>query len=244
MKERIPFKQEKESLKNLGRIIEGHFKKGLQKVEEIQRAVARSTEFHRERFWNSVFKDTRAADDKLFSYLKVFMDDKGVAAVTPSSKYLVDRVLKAMDVKQAGLIIEYGAADGVMTRKILEKMPRDAKLLAIELNEKFYSALSRIVEPRFIAHQGDVRGVAAIAKKYGLGSADVIVSGIPFAFLSGAGRHDLLADTARLLKPGGRFVGYQVTTHLIHPLHAHFKKVKTEFEIRNIPPHFVFTAFK
>ncbi|OGR87062.1 MAG: hypothetical protein A3J74_07040 [Elusimicrobia bacterium RIFCSPHIGHO2_02_FULL_57_9] len=191
-----------------------------------------------------MFKDTRAADDKLFSYFRVFIDDKGVASVTPSSKYLVGRVLKAMDVKRASFIIEYGAADGVVTRKILEKMPAQCKLLAIELNEKFYSDLNKISDPRLIAHHGDVRGVVHIAEQRGLGPADVIVSGIPFAFLSSSGRNDLLADTARLLKPGGRFVGYQVTTHLIHPLHAHFKKVKTEFELRNIPPNFVFTAFK
>ena len=47
-----------------------------------------------------------------------------------------------------------------------------------------------------------------------------------------------------MLEPSGRFIAYQVTTHLIGLLEDYFRKVKTEFEIRNIPPHFVFTAYK
>ncbi|MBI4375011.1 MAG: methyltransferase domain-containing protein [Elusimicrobia bacterium] len=211
--------------RNLGRLIEDHFKKGLNKVEEI-------------------FKDTRAADDKLFSYFRVFIDDKGVASVTPSSRYLIERVMKAMDVRNAHQVVEYGAAEGVMTRRILDRMPSNGRILAIELNEKLFKSLKCINDPRLIAYRGDARDVGALAKKFGLDKVDVVVSGIPFAFLSRDGRHELLSDTARVLRPGGRFVAYQVTTHLIHPLNEHFSRVKTEFEIRNIPPNFIFTAFK
>ncbi|MBI5629589.1 MAG: hypothetical protein HY921_01760 [Elusimicrobia bacterium] len=191
------------------------------------------------------FRDDSAADEKLFSYFKYFMDDKGVASVTPSSKYLAARVIRAMDLKSPGpVVIEYGAADGVLTKKILDNLPAGGSMLAIELNRSLFASLKRLSDPRLKTCQGDVRGIEAIARRFGVARADVIVSGIPFAFLSGRGRHEFLVKTAELLKPGGRFVAYQVTTHLIPLLKDYFKRVKTEFEIRNIPPHFVFTAFK
>ena len=50
--------------------------------------------------------------------------------------------------------------------------------------------------------------------------------------------------TSALLNPGGRFVAYQVTTHLIPMLKDYFSNVDIQFEVRNMPPHFVFTALK
>ena len=184
---------------------------------------------------------------KIFSYFKVFVDDRAVAAVMPSSRYLVGRTLKAMDLKHSRTIIEYGAAEGVMTREILRLMPQDGRLLSIELNDAFYEKLKTLNEDkRMSLFHGDVRKSDEIAKNHHFesGTVDVIVSGIPFAFLSSEGRNELLSKTAKLLKPGGRFVAYQVTTHLIPILKNHFKTVRTQFEIRNIPPHFVFTAIK
>ncbi len=219
-------KEDKDVIDHVGDFIEQQWRKGMSKVEEI-------------------FKDDKEADDKLFGYFKTFMDDKGVAAVTPSSKFLVDRTVKAMDVKNAKVIVEYGAAQGVMTKQILKRLPHDGRLLAIELNDDLYRELtSRVNDPRLITVNGDVRNIEKIVEQYGLGPVDVIVSGIPFAFLSGRGRHELLKSTSDLLRPGGRFVAYQVTTHLIPLLKDYFRRVKTEFEIRNLPPHFVFTSFK
>jgi phospholipid N-methyltransferase len=217
--------KEKDVLKNLGSLIGDHVRKGLSKVEEI-------------------FKDNEEADDKLFSYFKFFMDDKRVASVTPSSKYIVKRVLRAMDLKGPAVVVEYGAADGVITRHILDRLSPEGRVVAVELNDKLYAALSHLKDPRLVCVNGDVRDVEHIAERHGVVAADVIVSGIPFAFLSDRGRHELLARTNALLRPGGRFVAYQVTTHLIPLLKKHFRRVKTEFEIRNIPPHFVFTAYK
>jgi phospholipid N-methyltransferase len=194
-----------------------------------------------------MFENSKKGDNKLFSYLRDFMDDKGIAAVTPSSKYLVKRVVEAMDLRSHKIVIEYGAADGVMTKRILGDLSSDGKLLALELNETLYGRLIRThKDPRLACHCGDVREIEPIARQHGFvpGTIDVIISGIPFAFLSGRGRHELLLKTSEMLRPGGRFIAYQVTTHLIPLLKDYFRKVDTQFEVRNIPPHFVFTAFK
>lgn len=217
--------EDKDVIDHLGEFIEENFRKGMSKVEEI-------------------FKDDEDGDDKT-SYLKVLMDDRNVAAVAPSSKFLVERAVKSMDLKHAKTIIEYGAAQGVMTKCILGKMASDARLLAIELNDHFLKDLRRLSDPRLQVVKGDVRDIDKIAKEHGFGPVDVILSGIPFSYLSNRGRHELLAKTSDLLQAGGRFVvSPQYTTHLIPLFKDYFTDFKTQFELRNLPPSFIFTAVK
>jgi phosphatidylethanolamine/phosphatidyl-N-methylethanolamine N-methyltransferase len=221
-------KSDRDVLDNLGALIGGQIKKGMNKLEEV---IADA-------------KKESHADSKFMGYVKVFMDDPAVAAVTPSSRFLVDRTVKAMDLAHAKVIVEYGAARGVMTKRILEKMRPDAQLIAIEFNEALYEELKDLKDPRMTAVKGDVREIGKILAEHDLKGADVIVSGVPFAFFSGRGRHELLKKTSELLNPGGRFVAYQVTTHLIPMLKDYFSNVDIQFEVRNMPPHFVFTALK
>jgi phospholipid N-methyltransferase len=216
--------EDKDVIDHLGEFIEENFRKGMSKMEEI-------------------FKDEEG--DEKTSYLKVLMDDKNVAAVAPSSKFLVERAVKAMDLKHAKTIIEYGAAQGVMTKQILQKMPADARLLAIELNDHFLKDLKRMSDPRLLIVRGDVREIDKIAQQHGFGPVDVILSGIPFSYLSNRGRHELLAKTSDLLHTGGRFVvSPQYTTHLIPLFKDYFRDFETQFELRNLPPSFIFTAVK
>ena len=222
-------KSDRDVLDNLGALIGGQIKKGMSKLEEVMADSG---------------KKGKKDDSRFMGYVKVFMDDPAVAAVTPSSKYLVDRTVKAMDLAHAKVIVEYGAAQGVMTRRILEKMRPDATLLAVEFNTALFEELKNVKDPRLTLVHGDVREIDKILERHGVKGVDVIVSGVPFAFFSGRGRHELLTKTSDLLRPGGRFVPYQVTTHLITMLKDYFSDVDIQFEVRNIPPHFVFTAIK
>lgn len=188
--------------------------------------------------------DPRAGGDEDLSYIKAMLDDKAVAALMPSSKFLVKRIVKAMDLRGAKTVIEYGAAAGVITRQILPKLPPDGRLLAVEFNRPLFDMLRRINDPRLTVVNGDVREIDALASRHGFEQADAIVSGVPFSMFSGRQRHELLLKTCGLIRPGGRFVAYQVTTHLISLLDDYFKRFETEFEIRNLPPHFIFTAIK
>ena len=226
-------KSDRDVLDNLGALIGGQIKKGMSKLED---ALADSKKGGK--------KSAKRDESKFMGYVKVFLDDRAVAAVTPSSKYLVQRSVKAMNLEHARTIVEYGAAQGVMTRRILEQMRPDATLLAIEFNAPLFEELKKLSDPRLTLVHGDVREIDKILKAHGLTGADVVVSGVPFAFFSGRGRHELLHKTSALLNPGGRFVAYQVTTHLIPMLKDYFSDVDIQFEVRNIPPHFVFTALK
>ena len=225
--------KERDMLDELGDLIAERVKKGRAKLEELI---------------DEAKKNKSEDDDRgdFMGYFRVFLDDPAVAAVTPSSKYIVERVIKGMNLKEAKIIVEYGAAQGVITRRILEEMRPDAKLVAIEFNQKLFDELvATVKDDRLIPVHGDVREINQILERAGVaGPVDAVTSGVPFSYFSNRGRHELLLKTSEIIRPGGRFVPYQVTTHLIPLLKDYFSDVDTQFEVRNIPPHFVFTAIK
>lgn len=181
---------------------------------------------------------------KPFSYIETFIGDAGVAAIHPSSKYLVARVMRAVEQGRPRVVVEFGAAEGVMTKRILKGLPRDGALIAIERNDNFYVRLLEMRDARLRTAHGDVRNMKKILGDMGLDKADCFVSGIPFSFFSAEERSALVHDVYSHLVPGGRFVAYLCTTHLIPLFRKQFQQVKVELEMRNIPPHFVFTGIK
>lgn len=182
--------------------------------------------------------------DSPFSYLSAFLRDKAVASVAPSSKFLVDKMVERMDPGSAPVIVEFGPAEGVMTRKILHSMPEDGTLLAVELNENFVKAVRRIRDPRLKVVHGDAFHIASHLKAAGLAAADCLVSGIPFSFFEPPQRLELVKTIHDVLSPTGRFVAFQYTTHLIPVLNKTFRDVDVSLEVRNLPPALVMTAKK
>src|SRR5512138_2349146 len=64
-----------------------------------------------------------------------------VGWVLPSSRFLVNEVLKQIAWGKARVIVEYGPGVGSFTKALLDRMAPDAKLIALELNPEFYSYL-------------------------------------------------------------------------------------------------------
>lgn len=179
-----------------------------------------------------------------FEYLGAFLKDKNVATVTPSSKWVTRRLLKALALDGSETIVEYGPADGVLTGPMLSALGPKGRLVAIERNPELHAALVRRLraDSRLSAVEGDVRDVRSILASRGIEKVDRVVSGIPFSFLKPHERGRLIEMTRDLLGPGGRFVAYQFTTVLKNALELFFPAVKVEYELRNLPPLFVFTC--
>lgn len=182
--------------------------------------------------------------DRPFSYIENWFKEPAIASFAPSSKVLQRKVIKELDLSRAKVVVEYGAAEGVLTRPMLEAMPRDSKLVAFELHDKFYEALAEIDDPRLIPVHGNVLDVDKVLRDHGLDGADRVTSGIPFSFLNPRQRHALLTKTYEMLPIGGRFVPYQVTPHLVPLLKDYFHDVDVDWVVRNLPPNFVFTCVK
>lgn len=230
-------KPERDVLDELGALIGGQLKKGVSKIERLLAEARR----------RSPKREAKKDDDggEFLAYLKAFLDDRNVASIAPSSKYVAERVAKAMRIETARVVVEYGPAQGAITRHLLHRMRPDARLVAVEFNGKLYADLvANLKDSRLIPVHGDVHQIDKIMAKLGISSADAVTSGVPFSYFSPRARHELLAKTSNMLRRGGRFAPYQFTTHLIPLLKDYFRTVDTQFEVRNIPPCFVFAATK
>ena len=172
------------------------------------------------------------------SYIKNFLRDQDVAAIAPSSSFLVRRVCKWIDFDQDQIIVEYGPGNGVFSEFILNHMTPESTLLLIESNPDFVAMLEEKTadDPRAIVVEDRAENIVEILDAHGVDEGDYIVSGIPFSFLDAETKHELLLRTRDVLSDDGKFLVYQNYNPLEDPLRDHFSSVTKEYEPRNIPP--------
>jgi phospholipid N-methyltransferase len=178
----------------------------------------------------------------ILRFLKVAAKDFRVGAVMPSSRFAVRSIMRRVP-QRLDAVLEYGPGDGVLTRRLLERLSPDGKLLAVETNPEFADRLASIGDPRFMLVRGDATKAAAHAAAAGLGPFDLVVSGIPFSMLSDATRKDVVDMTHELLKPGGIFLVYQTSPLMVPYLKRRFR-VRTSVQPLNVPPYFIMQAKK
>src|SRR5437588_12083995 len=163
-----------------------------------------------------------------------------VASIIPSSKALVKKVARKMDFSGPRVIAEYGPGEGVHSREIARRMSADSQLLLFELDAAFSRALERQFagDPRVHVIHGDAASLPFELKRRGIACCDYILSGIPFSILKIDKKRALLRKTYDALKPGGKFIIYQVTNELRQ--HATvFQRDESEYFLQNIPPMFI-----
>src|SRR3546814_5634381 len=94
------------------------------------------------------------------------------SASTPT---LIRHMLRPVDWKNTKLFVEYGPGVGTFCRPVLEHLPGDATLIAIDTNEDFIDYLKKdIRDSRFIAVHGSAADVEAIVAAHGFERADYV----------------------------------------------------------------------
>ena len=170
---------------------------------------------------------------------------KVLGSMVPSSRFLVDNLLKHVDWAAARLIVEYGPGVGTFTGEILRRMRPDAQLIAIELNDQFVEFLgANYPDPRLRVVRGSAHEVDIFLRELERAEADAIVSGIPFSTISLELRERILSKTYDALGPGGRFLAYQFSRAVVPHLRENFRDVEEEFVPFNILPARVFCCTK
>ena len=161
-----------------------------------------------------------------------------VASVVPSSPFLTQRVQDCAGVAGAGAIVELGPGTGAMTGRILERMPADGRLVAIEINPDFAELLRKeYPDPRLFVFEGGADRIEDALREAGLDRADLVVSGIPFSILDDAVVRATLEAVKRVLEPDGRFVAYQFRNHVQRYAEPVFgPPTLTENGFWNVPP--------
>jgi phospholipid N-methyltransferase len=168
-----------------------------------------------------------------------------VGSVIPSSRVLIDKMLEPVDWANTRLFVEYGPGVGTFTRPLLDKLAPDATLVTIDTNPDFTHYLKESIDdPRLVAITGSAADVEKVLADRTLGSADYVLSGLPFSTLP-PGVGDAIAEaTAKVIRPGGAFLVYQFSPKVLDFIKPHFAPIKRGFEWVNVPPATLFWAYK
>ena len=168
-----------------------------------------------------------------------------VGSIIPSSKVLIEKMLAPVDWANTRLFVEYGPGVGTFTRPVLERMHSDSTLVTIDTNPDFTRFLRESIDDlRLVAVTGSAADVEKILADRGLGSADYILSGLPFSTLPPGIGEDIAEATAKVIRPGGAFLVYQFSPKVLDFIKPHFAAIKRGFEWVNVPPATLFWAYK
>jgi len=188
----------------------------------------------------------RRARSQQWQFLRGFLKHPVmVGSIIPSSRVLIEKMLRPVDWENTRLFVEYGPGVGTFTRPILDLMGPDATLVTIDTNPDFNKFLrSSIEDPRLVPVTGSAADVEQILAERGLGQADYVLSGLPFSTLP-PGVGDAIAEaTAKVIRPGGAFLVYQFSPKVKDFIAPHFERLERGFEWINVPPATLFWAWR
>jgi phospholipid N-methyltransferase len=181
-----------------------------------------------------------------FEFLRGFLRHPArVGSVVPSSHRLEQRLVRGARVDQAHNVVELGPGTGGTTAALLRAMPAGARLLAIELDDQFQRLVGNsIADPRLVVQLGSAEHLVQLLAAHRMGPPDAIVSGIPFSTMPPEVSDRVAAAVALALRPGGRFVAYQVRSHVARFMAPYLGEPVTHWEMVNVPPVRVFSWTK
>ena len=180
---------------------------------------------------------TRSRQQALLFARNFFKHPKMLGSIIPSSRFLIEQLMRQIDWRRARVIVEYGPGVGTISTEILKRMSPDATLVVIEMNRDFVRFLRESVQDRrFHVVDGSAADVAQVLKGLGLERADYVLSGIPFSTMPPEVRESILNATRQVLRADGRFLVYQFSREVERHLKRIFSEVRSGFEPLNIPP--------
>jgi phosphatidylethanolamine/phosphatidyl-N-methylethanolamine N-methyltransferase len=165
-----------------------------------------------------------------------------VGSVVPSSRWLEQRLVRQARIREARTVVELGPGTGGTTAALLQAMSPNARLLAIELDPEFHQHLrATIADARLVLELGSAERLDEVLRGHHLPAPDAIVSGIPFSTMPPPVSDRVAAAVAQVLRPGGRFVAYQVRAHVAGYVTPYLGEPEKHWEMLNVPPVRVFT---
>lgn len=177
------------------------------------------------------------------NFFKAFLSDINIGALTVSSRFVVDQILAYVP-KHTRTIIEYGPGEGVVTRMLLNSMPVDGNLLAIEPNREFVTILRSIPDSRLRVIQGKAQDIINHAKNEHIDSVNFALASIPFSFLTPSERMQIVRNTHNLLAPNSIFIIFNYSPLMFKTMKKVFGNARITVEFRNIPPCWIMVAKK
>ena len=171
--------------------------------------------------------------------LEGFKNLKQTGSLFRSSKGLAKKLTRMVDDSKSMVIVELGAGDGIITRRILSRMSPSSELRAFEINRSYEKHLDKIDDKRLTIHYSCV---SDIIYKFKMNQVDCVISCLPLANLDKHFKNQLISDIKHILKPGGDLIQYQYSINDLRFFKHNFSRMNTRLFIRNIPPAFIYSC--
>ena len=173
-----------------------------------------------------------------------------IGAVAASGRPLARAATAPVPAGADVVVVELGPGTGAMTGPVTERLAGHGRQLAIEVNARLASRLSARHPAVEVVH-ADAAGLGAVLADRGIGHADVVVSGLPWAAFGAQQQDHLLDAVTGSLSPDGAFTTFAYVHSRWTPaarrfrrcLEARFDEVLVGRTVwRNLPPALVYYA--
>lgn len=184
-------------------------------------------------------------EDKILFFLSFVKSPKEISSLLPSSRFIVNEILKNIDFSTSKCIVEYGSGTGSITTEILKRASKDTKVLCFEINDAFCNYLKKkIKDKRLLVINDDAANIARHIKKYNLPKVDCVISTLPFSTLGPTKKYTIMKETKKALKNKGKYISFRYFPHFERYLHKYFSKIYFKFIALNLPPSLVYVCEK
>ena len=172
-----------------------------------------------------------------------------VGAVTASSRALAVAMVDGLDLDRPGHVVELGPGTGVFTAAIAERLGKDTRFLAIDIDPAFVQQV-RKRWPAIECVCASAERLDELVAAREMFPVDHIVSGLPFVSLPPPMTRQILETVASVLRPGGTFTTFQYLHGYGLPQAGSFRRAMTSrmgvepitrLVVRNVPPALVLT---
>lgn len=136
-------------------------------------------------------------------------------------------------------VVELGPGTGRITRALLDRLPVNGRLVALETSARFRLGLAaNLPDPRL---QVEAHSAEVLVQVLGGRTVPRIVSGLPFQSLGEVTSCRILDAARQSIAPGGRFVAFQYGRRALPLFRAHFRRVRVLGPVWwNFPPAYLF----
>jgi phospholipid N-methyltransferase len=189
-------------------------------------------------------------DDALRFFREFARAPLSVGAIAPSSAALARDICATVPEGGDPVVVELGPGTGAFTDVIQRRLGGRGHHLAVELNPVFAGRLADRY-PGLDVAVSDAARLGDLLGERGLGQADVIVSGLPWAAFSAGRQGSVLDAVRRVMAPDGAFTTFAYVHALWAPparrlrsaLRATFEEIVVGRTVwRNVPPALVYHA--
>jgi len=187
--------------------------------------------------------------EHVFLFRRFLRSPRTVGALTASSRALAEAMVQGLDLERAGHVVELGPGTGVFTAAIAERLGKDTRFLAVDIDQAFVQQI-RKRWPAIECVCASAERLDELVAAREMFPVHHIVSGLPFVSLPPPMTRQILETVASVLEPGGTFTTFQYLHGYGLPQAGSFRRAMTQrmgaepttrLVVRNVPPALVLT---